>query len=150
MSVFRVAKNRNYTIMSNHHLKDKNLSFKAKGLLSYMLSLPDDWDYSLVGLCKASKDNKTAIQSTLKELKEYNYLEITRERTEKGQFEWVYNIFEKPKPYTDFPYMENPSTENQPQLNTKKINTKKKKDKRKKNLPQFLEVAKIDDNLYEN
>lgn len=150
MSVFRVAKNRNYTIMSNHHLKDKNLSFKAKGLLSYMLSLPDDWDYSLVGLCKASKDNKTAIQSTLKELKEYNYLEITRERTEKGQFEWVYNIFEKPKPYTDFPYMENPSTENQPQLNTKKINTKKKKDKRKKNLPQFLEVANIDDNLYEN
>ena len=150
MSVFRVAKNRNYTIMSNHHLKDKNLSFKAKGLLSYMLSLPDDWDYSLVGLCKASKDNKTAIQSTLKELKEYNYLEITRERTEKGQFEWVYNIFEKPKPYTDFPYMENPSTENQPQLNTKKINTKKKKDKRKKNLPQFLEEANIDDNLYEN
>ena len=142
--------------MSNYHLKDKNLSFKAKGLLSYMLSLPDDWDYSMEGLCKASKDNKTSLQSALKELQENNYLEISKERTVKGQFEWIYNIFEKPKPYTDFPSMDNPSmdnpsTENQPQLNTKKVNTKKKKVKRKNNLPELLEDSSVDfSNLIDN
>ena len=58
MSVFRVEKNNNYTVMANYHLRDKELSFKAKGLLSYMLSLPEDWDYSLNGLASVSKECK--------------------------------------------------------------------------------------------
>lgn len=148
MSVFRVAKTKNYTVMSNYHLKDKKLSFKAKGLLSYMLSLPNEWDYSLEGLCKASKDSKTSLQSALKELKEYNYLEITREHTEKGQFIWVYNIYEQPKPYTDFPYMVKPSMDNQPQINTNRINTKKRKYK-KKNFSTISDTNNYNA-LYEN
>lgn len=107
MSVFRVEKNRNYTVMSNHHLKDKKLSFKAKGLLSYMLSLPDDWDYSLNGLCKASLDGDSSIRSALKELQENNYLKIERIRNEKGCYESIYSIFEQPikkdLTYVDFP-----------------------------------------------
>jgi len=74
MSVFRVEKNNNYTTMCNVHLKDKNLSLKAKGLLSIMLSLPDDWKYSINGLCSICKENETAIKSTLKELEESCYL----------------------------------------------------------------------------
>ena len=70
MPIFRIEKTKNYKVMSNYHLKDKRLSFKAKGLLSYMLSLPDTWDFSLNGLCSASKDNITSIRSTLKELQD--------------------------------------------------------------------------------
>ena len=72
MAVFKVEKTKNFTIMSNHHLQNKNLSLKAKGLLSYMLSLPDDWDYSLAGLVANSKESKTSIRNTLNELKENN------------------------------------------------------------------------------
>ena len=86
MPIFRINKTKNYTIMSNYHLKDKKLSFKAKGLLSYMLSLPDDWDYSLRGLCIASKDNQTSIKSAINELKEHKYMDITKERNNKGMF----------------------------------------------------------------
>ena len=76
MAVFKVEKTKNFTIMSNHHLQNKNLSLKAKGLLSYMLSLPDDWDYSLAGLVVNSKESKTPIRNTLNELKEHHYLSI--------------------------------------------------------------------------
>ena len=69
MSVFRINKTKNYTVMSNYHLQDRNLSYKAKGLLSYMLSLPSDWDYSIKGLVALSKENITSIKSGLKELK---------------------------------------------------------------------------------
>ena len=65
MGVFKIEKNKNYTIMSNHHLRDKLLSYKAKGLLSFMLSLPEDWDYSINGLVKVSKEGKKAIRATL-------------------------------------------------------------------------------------
>ena len=74
MSVFKIEKNKDFTVMSNYHLRDRNLSYKAKGLLSFMLSLPEDWDYSLKGLCAISKENKDAIRSTFKELQEYNYI----------------------------------------------------------------------------
>lgn len=151
MSVFRVEKVKNYTVMSNYHLKDKKLSFKAKGLLSYMLSLPNEWDYSLVGLCKASKDSKTSIQSALKELKENRYLQTTRERTENGRFIWIYNIYEQPSPYTDFPSMVNPSMENQPQLNTNIVNTKKRKNKKKSFQPNYTQITPPEINeLFEN
>lgn len=72
--VFKIEKTKNYTIMSNYHLRDINLSLKAKGLLSFMLSLPEDWDYSLNGLVSVSKESKKAIRSILNELKENGYL----------------------------------------------------------------------------
>ena len=74
MSKIRVNKTKDYTVLSNHHLKNKNLSLKAKGLLSVMLSLPDDWDYSINGLSFICKENETAITSALDELKENGYL----------------------------------------------------------------------------
>ena len=70
MSIIRVHKSKNFTVMSNYHLRDKNLSLKAKGLLSVMLSLPEDWDYSISGLCSILKENKTAIKSALRELQD--------------------------------------------------------------------------------
>jgi hypothetical protein len=65
MSIFKIEKNKNYTVMSNHHLRDKNLSYKAKGLLSFMLSLPEDWDYSMNGLESISKESIKAIRNIL-------------------------------------------------------------------------------------
>ena len=68
MSIFKIEKNSNYTVMSNYHLRGRNLSYKAKGLLSFMLSLPDDWDYSLAGLCSISKESRDGIRSILKKI----------------------------------------------------------------------------------
>ena len=76
--VFKIEKNQNYTVMSNHHLRDKNLSLKAKGLLSFMLSLPEDWDYSISGLVSICKEEETAIKTALKELKNQKYLRINK------------------------------------------------------------------------
>lgn len=128
MAIFRVNKNKNYTVMSNYHLKDANISFKAKGLLSMMLSLPDDWDYSIKGIISISKENKTSIQSTLKELEENKYLKRTRKQNEKGQFGYIYDIYEKPwvgKPCIENLVTDNLCTENMPQINTNIQNTKK-------------------------
>ena len=74
--VIRVQKNTDYTVMANFHLRDRNLSLKAKGLLSYMLSLPDDWDYSVSGLTKICKESTNCINNILKELEANNYLEM--------------------------------------------------------------------------
>ncbi len=126
MAIIRVEKTKDYTVMSNHHLRDKNLSLKAKGLMSLMLSLPDEWDYSIEGLVKISKENKTAIQSALKELEGARYLQRTCVHLENGQFDYEYNLSEKPqtgKPQTGKPQPENPCTVNRPQLNTNIINT---------------------------
>ena len=127
MAVFKVHKSKNYTVMSNHHLKDKNLSLKAKGLLSVMLSLPANWDYSVLGLVAICKENKTSMQGVLKELEEYRYLERNRIQNKKGQFEYVYNIYECPqiKPCTEKPCTDNPCTENVPQYNTNILNINK-------------------------
>ena len=97
MSVMRIHKNRNYTVISNIHLRDKRMSLKAKGLLTLMLSLPEDWDYSVEGLSAICKENRTAIQSALKELEECRYLKRTKERNRKGQFDCIYDIFEEPQ-----------------------------------------------------
>mgnify|MGYP004613657945 CR=1 FL=1 len=99
MAVFKVEKIQNYTIMSNHHLQNKNLSLKAKGLLSYMLSLPEDWDYSLAGLVANCKESKTALTTALNELKANGYLIIEKmypNQTVSKRIEYVYNIFEEP------------------------------------------------------
>lgn len=80
ISVFKIEKNKNYTVMSNYHLRDRDLSYKSKGLLSFMLSLPEDWDYSLTGLCSISKESRDGIRSILKELQEHYYVEIEKVR----------------------------------------------------------------------
>ncbi len=139
MSVFKIEKNQNYIVMSNHHLRDRNLSYKAKGLLSFMLSLPDDWDYSLAGLCSISKESRDGIRSILKELQEYHYVEIEKVRGNKGYFEYNYLIYEIPhfidleneqnNPDTENPHLDTPNVEMPTQINTNKINTKKQIDK---------------------
>lgn len=105
MAVFRIHKTKNYTLMSNHHLRDKNLSLKAKGLLSVMFSLPDSWNYSIPGLCAILKENETAVKSTIKELKLTGYLIVDKKKPckEEGRskFEYVYNIYETPQEVSD-------------------------------------------------
>ena len=99
MSIFRINKTKDYTIMSNCHLREKNMSLKAKGLLSVMLSLPENWDYSIKGLIALCKENESAIHSTLTELKEFGYLIVDKlmpDETNSGRIEYVYNIFEIP------------------------------------------------------
>lgn len=83
--VFKVEKIKDFMVMSNYYLRDKNLSYKVKGLLSYMLSLPEDWDYSLNGLFSCSKENIKAIKSILNELKKYEYVEIDQGRKAQEQ-----------------------------------------------------------------
>ena len=133
MAYFRVEHNKNYTILSNYHLRDKNLSLKAKGLLTMMLSLPDEWDYSVSGLVAICKESKTAIQNTLKELEECGYLVRTRIHDEKGRIDYIYDIFEKAhSPQTENLCTVNRCTDNRPQLNTKELNTKESNTKEKK------------------
>ena len=122
MAVFKIEKNKNYTVMSNYHLRDKRMSLKAKGLLSFMLSLPLDWDYSLDGLEKICKEGKDSIRSALNELKLYGYLVIKKTQNEKGIFEYEYMIYEYM--IYEYPYSENPT-----QINTNIQNTKKQNDK---------------------
>jgi len=131
--IFRVEKTKNYTVMSNYHLRDKNLSLKAKGLLSWFLSNNSDWDYSIQGIVANCKENETAITSALDELKRFGYLSITKltpDKTDSGRFEYVYNIYERPKQDiekqgVEFLPLEILEVENQVQRNTEKRNTKK-------------------------
>ncbi len=98
MSVIRVAKIRGYTVMSNYHLRDRELSCKACGLLSRMLSLPEEWDYTTQGLASICKEGVTAISAILRELEEHGYLVRVRKRNEKGQLaEMEYIIYETPR-----------------------------------------------------
>ena len=100
MAVIRINKTADYTVMSNAHFKEKEMSLKAKGLLSLMLSLPDSWDYSIAGLVAICKENETAVKSTLNELKKFGYLVVTKKmpnETESGRYEYEYNIYERPQ-----------------------------------------------------
>ena len=139
MTIFRVEKTNNYTVMSNYHFKEKNMSLKAKGLLSLMLSLPNDWDYSIKGLISYSKDSKDSIMSGLKELEDFGYLKRTMVKNDKGQFDgYDYNIFEKPQRQN--PFSENPNSENPTQLNTNILNTKNLKENPKENFEAFYKA----------
>ena len=143
MSVFRVEKNKGYTVMSNHHLRNHTLSLKAKGLLSQMLSLPDDWDYTLQGLAQINKESIDAIREAVRELERAGYIKRSRERDERGCLRGtVYTIYEQPhaeptpeeptqekpaldNPTLEKPMLEKPTLENPMQLITKGRNKEK-------------------------
>jgi hypothetical protein len=95
-TVFRIEKNRNFVVMNNEFLRNKEMSLKAKGLLALCLSLPETWDYSLSGLVAITKENLTAVRSGLKELQQHGHLKIEKTKNEKGQFIYNYIIFEVP------------------------------------------------------
>ncbi len=126
MAILRKEKKERYTIIDNTVFMDYSLSYKAKGLLCQMLSLPDGWEFSIVGLSKLSGDGRDSVASALKELEEANYCRRERVRTG-GKFNGVeYVVAEKPfteNPFTGKPNTVNPNTENPPQLNTKESNT---------------------------
>ena len=130
MAVIRVEKTQNYTVMSNHHLRNMNLSLKAKGLVSLMLSLPPEWDYSVAGLVSICKESHTSVRSALKELEEQNYLIRERKNSEKGYFVYEYTLYEIPEPYTGIQHTvkkntDNTHAENRTQLNKEKLNKDK-------------------------
>jgi len=125
MAVFRVERNTGYTVMSNHHLRNKALTLKAKGLLSQMLSLPEDWDYTLAGLSHINREKIDAIREAVKELEKAGYIVRSRERDEKGRLRGAdYIIYEQPQPpeeqppgdgqlpTLDLPTLENPTLDN--------------------------------------
>ena len=124
--------------MSNYHLRDKRMTWKAKGLLSVMLSLPEEWDYSIAGLSTISDGGLAVVRSGLKELETFGYL-IRKPVKEKGKIvDWEYTVFEKPhveKPHVDFQHVEKPQVENRTQLNTNQLNTKEINTKEIKDMP---------------
>ena len=136
MAVFRIEKTRDYTVMSNYHLRDTSLSLKAKGLLSLMLSLPENWDYTMKGLARICKDGIDSISGGIRELEAHGYLIRSRVRSANGQLGSIeYTILEQPKapsPTQEKPIRENPVQanpmldapiqENPAQLNTKEQN----------------------------
>ena len=142
MATFRVNKTSDYTVISNYHLREKEMSLKAKGLLTLMLSLPERWDFSISGLVAICKESESAIKAALKELKIFGYLRIDMikpDQTKSKKIEYVYSIFEKPlekgkrqtvkkqkveKQQVENQPTENQSAENQGQLNTNRLNTK--------------------------
>ncbi len=116
MAVFRIEKTRDYTVMSNFHLRDISLSLKAKGLLSLMLSLPDNWDYTMKGLSRICKDGIDSISGGIQELEAHGYLIRERIRNENGQLGAIeYTILEQPKPAE--PKQDSPMRENPIQVN---------------------------------
>ena len=139
MAVFRIERTRDYTVMSNHHLRDKGLSLKSKGLLSMMLSLPEDWNYTTRGLAKICKEGVDAIGGALRELESAGYIVRHQMRDRQGRIsDTEYVIYEQPQPKkpdtpspdtdapdTENPYMEKPDTEKPAELNIEKSNTQK-------------------------
>ncbi len=149
MAIIRVEKTKDYTTMSNYHFREKDMSLKAKGLLSLILSLPEEWDYTLAGLSMLCRDGKDSVRTALTELEEFGYVETARVRDEKGRLQGTEYIvreipvsslpekeepvleeptLEKPileNPTLENPALEKPTLENPTQLNTNKSNTKK-------------------------
>lgn len=131
MAVFRVEKNHSYTVMANHHLRDERLSLKSKGLLSLILSLPDDWRISIEGMTQFSADGKDAIRSAIRELTDAGYITRAQTHSEAGTFSgYDYVVHETPvaSPSSGFPTMEkptteNPTTENPTLRNTERLST---------------------------
>lgn len=135
-TVFRVEKNREFVVMSNRFLRNKEMSLKAKGLLALCLSLPETWDYSMNGLVAICKENITAVRSALKELEEHGHLKINKVKNKKGQFEYEYVIFEQPH-IENLPLEKQPM-ENLPVENHRQISIEK----------ESIEEESIDYNIY--
>ena len=139
MAVFRIERTRDYTVMSNHHLRDKALSLKSKGLLSMMLSLPEDWNYTTRGLAKICKEGVDAIGGALRELEAAGYIVRHQLRDRQGRIsDTEYVIYEQPQPKapdtpqpdtaspdTENPYLADPDTEKPAELNIEKSRTQK-------------------------
>ena len=139
MAVFRIERTRDYTVMSNHHLRDKGLSLKSKGLLSMMLSLPEDWNYTTRGLAKICKEGVDAIGGALRELEAAGYIVRHQMRDRQGRIsDTEYVIYEQPQPKapdtpqpdtaspdTENPYLADPDTEKPAELNIEKSKTQK-------------------------
>ena len=139
MAVFRIERTRDYTVMSNHHLRDKGLSLKSKGLLSMMLSLPEDWNYTTRGLAKICKEGVDAIGGALRELESAGYIVRHQLRDRQGRIsDTEYVIYEQPQPKapdtpqpdtvspdTENPYLADPDTEKPAELNIEKSRTQK-------------------------
>ena len=139
MAVFRIERTRDYTVMSNHHLRDKALSLKSKGLLSMMLSLPEDWNYTTRGLAKICKEGVDAIGGALRELEAAGYIVRHQMRDRQGRIsDTEYVIYEQPQPKapdtpqpdtaspdTENPYLDSPDTEKPAELNIEKSKTQK-------------------------
>ena len=137
MAVFRVERNKGYTVMSNYHLKDRGLTLKSKGLLSMMLSLPDEWNYTTRGLAAICREGVDSIGAALREMEKAGYIVRNQLRDEKGRItDTEYVIYEQPhtsspdtdcpdteNPYMDKPDMGGPHTENPAQLNTNRLKT---------------------------
>ena len=132
--IVRVNKTENYTVMANFHLKDSNLSYRTKGLLSVVLSLPDNWEFSIAGLASLSTDGETAVKTMLNELKDNGYLKVTKKmpnETKTGRIEYEYDFYETPqnekqegkKQGVETLPLESLSVECQGQLNTNISNT---------------------------
>ena len=150
MAVFRVEKNKGYTVMSNHHLRNKELTLKAKGLLSQMLSLPENWDYTLAGLSHINKESIDAIRTAIWELEKAGYIERSQGRDQKGKMTAItYTIYEQPispvldqpvleNPTSDKPVLENPTTDNPTSENPMQLN----KDIQTTNLSKKEEINK--------
>ena len=136
MAVFRVEKNKGYTVMSNHHLRNKVLSLKAKGLLSQMLSLPEDWDYTLKGLSLINRESIDAIRTAVWELERAGYIRREQGRDAKGKkADMVYTIYEQPvldKPVLENPTSDNPTSDNPASGNPTQLN----KEIQRTNLPR--------------
>lgn len=158
MTVIRIHKTSNYTVMANYHFKERGMSLKAKGLLSLMLSLPDTWEYSISGLVKLSKDGKDSVMSALQELEKFGYLSRTQLVNSKGQFSGVeYNIYEQPQQQNPIAEKQNeetqnaakPNAEKRRQLNTNHIKDKENKDINKSSTKQEAAAAITETELFE-
>ena len=145
-TVFRVEKNRNFVVMHNKFLREREMSLKAKGLLALCLALPEDWEYSLNGLCAICKESQTSIRSALKELETFKYIKRERKKDEKGQFTYEYIIYETPYSgfvHTDKQHTEKQYTENDRQINQEKENKEKQNNNNK--YTKILELIKNDE-----
>ena len=145
MAVFRVEKNKGYTVMSNHHLRNKELTLKAKGLLSQMLSLPENWDYTLAGLSHINKESIDAIRTAVLELEKAGYIKRSQGRDKKGKMTAItYTIYEQPQspvlenPTSDKPTLEKPKTDKPTSENPMQLN----KDIQKTDLSRKEEINK--------
>ena len=149
--IFRVNKTSDYVVMSNRHFREKQMSLKAKGLLSEMLSLPDDWDYSIAGLAAINKESVTSIKSALAELQDFGYLIIEKyypDKSSSGRIEYVYNVYEYPQNQVvvENQPLENQSVENRMQYNNKKQNINNK-NINKQNIKDRVEEFKLSFNV---